>query len=103
MELLSYKKKHLVNLSTLHGALGTDGRIPELQKIRVSVAIPHGGLRTMKQREYIPTRSFVSIPHGGLRTRNAMSDLELPSLFVSIPHGGLRTNELLSIYRTRWA
>jgi hypothetical protein len=68
MELLSYKKKHLVNLSTLHGALGTDGRIPELQKIRVSVAIPHGGLRTMKQREYIPTRSFVSIPHGGLRT-----------------------------------
>jgi hypothetical protein len=46
MELLSYKKKHLVNLSTLHGALGTDGRIPELQKIRVSVAIPHGGLRT---------------------------------------------------------
>jgi hypothetical protein len=68
MELLSYKKKHLVNLSTPHGALGTDGRIPELQKIRVSVAIPHGGLRTMKQREYIPTRSFVSIPHGGLRT-----------------------------------
>jgi hypothetical protein len=46
MELLSYKKKHLVNLSTLHGASGTDGRIPELQKIRVSVAIPHGGLRT---------------------------------------------------------
>jgi hypothetical protein len=32
MELLSYKKKHLVNLSTLHGALGIDGRIPELQK-----------------------------------------------------------------------
>jgi hypothetical protein len=48
MELLSYKKKHLVNLSTPHGALGTDGRIPELQKIRVSVAIPHGGLRTHK-------------------------------------------------------
>jgi len=46
MELLSYKKKHLVNLSTPHGALGTAGRIPELQKIRVSVAIPHGGLRT---------------------------------------------------------
>jgi hypothetical protein len=49
MELLSYKKKHLVNLSTPHGALGTDGRIPELQKIRVSVAIPHGGLRTQLQ------------------------------------------------------
>jgi hypothetical protein len=49
MELLSYKKKHLVNLSTPHGALGTDGRIPELQKIRVSVAIPHGGLRTNEQ------------------------------------------------------
>jgi hypothetical protein len=73
MELLSYKKKHLVNLSTLHGALGTDGRIPELQKIRVSIAIPHGGLRTMKQRynkslwqEFL--RLLVSIPHGGLRT-----------------------------------
>jgi hypothetical protein len=90
MELLSYKKKHLVNLSTLHGALGTDGRIPELQKIRVSVAIPHGGLRTMKQREYIPTRSFVSIPHGGLRTQDLPLN-ELAIFQVSIPHGGLRT------------
>jgi hypothetical protein len=53
MELLSYKKKHLVNLSTLHGALGTDGRIPELQKIRVSVAIPHGGLRTWNSEDII--------------------------------------------------
>jgi hypothetical protein len=90
MELLSYKKKHLVNLSTPHGALGTDGRIPELQKIRVSVAIPHGGLRTMKQREYIPTRSFVSIPHGGLRTQDLPLN-ELAIFQVSIPHGGLRT------------
>jgi len=43
MELLSYKKKHLVNLSTPYSALGTDGRIP---KIGVPVAIPRGGLRT---------------------------------------------------------
>jgi hypothetical protein len=91
MELLSYKKKHLVNLSTLHGALGTDGRIPELQKIRVSVAIPHGGLRTMKQREYIPTRSFVSIPHGGLRTDYQDWIFAVSEQEVAIPHGGLRT------------
>jgi hypothetical protein len=67
MELLSYKKKHLVNLSTPHGALGTDGRIPELQKIRVSVAIPHSGLRTFS---FMMTtlENDVAIPHGGLRT-----------------------------------
>jgi hypothetical protein len=93
MELLSYKKKHLVNLSTPHGALGTDGRIPELQKIRVSVAIPHGGLRTLEHEAIIlllqmPSR--VSIPHGGLRTQDLPLN-ELAIFQVSIPHGGLRT------------
>jgi len=71
MELLSYKKKHLVNLSTPGGALGTDGRIPELQKIRVSVAIPHGGLRTVSCMGSWLWENRVSIPHGGLRTSNA--------------------------------
>jgi len=47
-----------------------------LQKIRVPVAIPHGGLRTKYSQDRMKGAVGVSIPHGGLRTRQLFPQRE---------------------------
>ena len=58
----------------------------------MSVAIPHGGLRTEIKRASAEEVEEVAIPHGGLRTAFWRIRI-VKRCGVAIPHGGLRTRE----------